>query len=252
MTISARVTSCAPATVVVACLFTVLPTQAQSPDVPPQWTLPRAGLLNGSKAEIENKPCCGPSRGAPVEMSDVRALATVPGAAARESGVLRLKLAGERTYRLTDCVEQPACDGEKLHVHRLAAWWPKQRTYVVAVTVYEGSVAYLIAERDGRVLETTAPAVLSPSGRAAVALTSDLMQGLELQFIDLSHNPPTLTKIEEFPSCAGAGPNSFLRPKPVWVDDTHVRFEGVSPNPDDKPNTKQLLRMGDGKAAWEC
>ena len=94
--------------------------------------------------------------------------------------------------------------------------------------------------------------MLSPSGRIAVALTSDQMQGVELKLIDLNRTPPTLTKIEEFPTCAGATKDSFLRPKPVWVDDTHVRFEGKSPNPDDKPDTKQLLRIEGGKTAWEC
>ncbi len=225
---------------------------AQPTDDPPKWAPPKDGLFDGSKAEIENKPCCAPSGGAPVRNSDATVLATVRGIASRDGDVLRLKLADNRTFKLTDCTEGPACDDYRFRLHRLTAWWPAQRYYVVSVQLIEGAVGYLVAERDGRVLETTAPAVLSPSGRAAVALTSDLMQGLELQFIDLSHNPPTLTKIEEFPSCAGAGPNSFLRPKPVWVDDTHVRFEGVSPNPDDKPNTKQLLRMVDGKAAWEC
>ena len=209
-------------------------------------------LLKGSKAEIENKACCGQSGGAPVEMSDARALATVPGAASREGGVLRLKLAGDRTFKLTDCVELPACDGEKLHLHRLAAWWPKQRYYVIAVGLYEASVAYLVSERDGRALVVAAPPVLSPSGRTAVALISDLMQGIELEIIDLSRDPPTITKIDTLPSCAGSRDSSMLRPKPVWIDDTHVRFEGVSPQPGDNPNTKQLLRIVDGKTAWEC
>ena len=225
---------------------------AQPTDDPPKWALPKDGLFDGSKAEIENKPCCAPSSGTPVRKSDAPVLATVTGIASRDGGVLRLKLADNRTFKLTDCLEGPACDDYKFRFHRLAAWWPAQRYYVVSVQLIEGAVGYLISERDGRVLETTAPAVLSPSGRAAVALTSDLMQGVELQVIDLSHNPPTLTKIEEFPACAGADANSFLRPKPVWVDDTHVRFEGKSPNPDDKPNTKQLLRLVDGKATWEC
>jgi hypothetical protein len=235
-----------------AILMTAVPTQAQSPDVPPQWTLPLAGFLNGSKAEIENKPCCGPSGGAPVEMSDARVLATVPGAASRQSGVLRLKLAGDRTFKLTDCIEQPACDGEKLHVHRLAAWWPQHRTYVVAVGLYEASVAYLISERDGRALVVAAPPVLSPSGRTAVALVSDLMNGVELEVIDLGREPPTVAKVTVMPTCPGFSDSSMLRPKPVWIDDTHVRFEGVSPQPGDNPNTKQLLRIAGGKVAWEC
>jgi hypothetical protein len=233
-------------------LVTAPALHAQPTDDPPKWALPKDGLFDGSKAEIENKPCCAPSSGAAVRNSDATVLATVPGVASRDGGMLRLKLADNRTLRLTDCTEGPACDDYRFRLHRLTAWWPAQHYYVVSVQLIEGAVGYLVSERDGRILETTAPAVLSPSGRAAVALTSDQMQGVELQLIDLSRNPPTLTKIEEFPSCAGAGPNSFLRPKPVWVDDTHVRFEGVSPNPDDKPNTKQLMRTVDGKVVWEC
>jgi hypothetical protein len=235
-----------------AILLATLPSQAQTPDVPPQWTLPTARFLNGSEAEIENKLCCGASRGALVEMTDTQVLATVPGAASREGDVLRLKLAGERTFKLTDCVKQPACDGEKLRMHRLAAWWPKHRYYVVAVWLYEASVTYLVSERDGRALVVTAPPVLSPSGRTAVALVSNLMSGVDLELIDLSRDPPTVAKVATTPGCPGWSDSTMLRPKPVWIDDTHVRFEGVSPQPGDNPNTKQQLRIVDGKAAWEC
>jgi len=225
---------------------------AQPADDPPKWALPKDGLFDGSRAEIENKPCCPPSGGAPVRISDAAVLATVPGIASRAGSVLRLKLADNRMFKLTDCTEGPACEDYRFRLHRLAAWWPAPRYYVVSVQLIEGAVGYLVSERDGHILETTAPPVLSPSGRSAVALTSDLMQGVELQLIDLNRTPPTLTKIEEFPVCAGADANSFLRPKPVWVDDTHVRFEGKSANPDDKPNTKQLLKIVGGKTAWEC
>jgi hypothetical protein len=233
-------------------LVTASPSHAQPTDDTPRWSLPKDGLLDGSKADIESKPCCAPGGGAPVKNADAAVVATVPGMAARDGAVLRLKLADNRTFKLTDCIDGPACDDYKFRRHRLTAWWPAQRYYVVAVQLVEGSVGYLISEHDGRTLETTAPPVLSPSGRAAIALTSDLMNGVELELIDLSRNPPTLTKIEEFPTCAGAGPDSFLRPKPVWVDDTHVRFDGKSPQPDDNPNTKQLLRIVGGKVAWEC
>ena len=241
-----------PRAIAAAILLATLPSQAQTPDVPPQWTLPTAGFLNGSKAEIENKPCCGPSRGAPVELSDAAVLATVPGMASRDGGVLRLKLVGDRSLKLTDCVQQPDCDGEKLHLHRLAAWWPKHRFYVVAVGLYEASVAYLVSERDGRSLVVTAPPVLSPAGGMAIGLVSDLMSGVGLEIIDLSRDPPAVAKVTEMPKCAGFSESSMLRPKPVWIDDTHVRFEGVSPQPGDKPNTKQLLRIVNGKAAWQC
>jgi hypothetical protein len=208
-------------------------------------------LLKGSKAEIENKTCCGPSGGATVRNPDAAVLAKQPGMASRDGGTLRLKLAGDRALKLVDCLN-PACDGEDLRMHRLVAWWPTQRMYVVSVALYEDSVAYLVPERDGRALVVTAPPVLSPSGRRAIALTSNLMAGIELQLIDLSRDPATITKIETLPSCAGSSDSSMLRPKPVWIDDTHVRFEGVSPAPGDNPNTKQLLRIVDGKTAWEC
>jgi hypothetical protein len=208
-------------------------------------------LLKGSKAEIENKACCGPSSGATVRDPDTAVLAKLPGMASRDGGTLRLKLAGDRALKLVDCLN-PACDGEDLRMHRLVAWWPTQRLYVVSVALYEDSVAYLVPERDGRSLVVTAPPVLSPSGRWAIALTSNLMAGIELQLIDLSRDPATITKIETLPSCAGSSDSSMLRPKPVWIDDMHVRFEGVSPQPGDNPNTKQLLRIVDGKTAWEC
>ena len=211
--------------------------------------------VDGSKAEIEGKPAARRAAARRSVISDAAVLATkLPGIASRDGGMLRLKLAGDRTFKLTDCLEGPACDGDRPSA--CTGWRPGGRPSATVRRLgpadTRAAVGYLVPERDGRALETTAPAVLSPSGRAAVALTSDLMQGVELQLIDLSRDPPTLTKIEEFPACAGADANSILRPKPVWIDDTHVRFEGKSPNPDDKPNTKQLLRLVDGKAAWEC
>ena len=78
------------------------------------------------------------------------------------------------------------------------------------------------------------------------------MSGVELNVIDMTADPPKVLEVSTMPACAGAGPNSFLRPKPVWVDESHVRFEGVSPQPGDNPNTKQLLRIGDGTTEWQC
>ncbi len=216
-----------------------------------QWTLPSDGLLNGSKAVIESQPCCGASRGT-VHKSDAAVLAKVPGMAARDGRILRLKLDGNRTLSLTDCLAENGCDGDDLRVHRLVAWWPKQRFYVVAVALYEESVAYLVSQQDGRTLVATAPPVLSPSGRWAVALVSNLMSGVDLELLDLGREPPTLNKITEMPTCRGAGPDSMLRPKPAWIDESQVRFEGVSPQPGDNPNTRQLLRIVDGKPRWEC
>ena len=238
-------------TLAAAGLVAAAPVKAQ-PDATPQWTLPAAGLFNGSKAEIESKLCCGTSSGAPVRGSDRAVLAAISGVASRDGKVLNLKLADKRTFKLTDCEGPPACTEDDIRVHRLAAWWPKHRYYVVSVGMYEGSAAYLVSEPDGRALVVTAPPVLSPSGRTAVALVSNLMAGVDLEVIDLGRDPPTVAKVTDMPGCKGFSESSMLRPKPVWIDDSHVRFEGVSPQPGDNPGTKQLLRIADGKTAWEC
>jgi len=218
-----------------------------------QWTLPSGGQLNGSKAVIENGPCCEANRGtATISNSDATTLASLTGMASRDGHVLRLKLEGNRSLKLTDCNEQSGCDGDTTRIHRLVAWWPRHRLYVVAVGLYEESVAYLVSDHDGRTLSVTAPPVLSPSGRQAVALVSNLVSGVDLEIIDLSRDRPTVTKVTTMPDCSGAGPNSFLRPIPVWTDDTHVTFEGESPLPEDKSNAKQLLKVGGGEGEWQC
>jgi hypothetical protein len=215
--------------------------------------LPSKGLLWGSKMTVEAQPCCAPIPGAkPVDQSDAAVVSKVPDRASRDGPILRLKLQDGRTLKITDCNDQAACEAERFRVHRLAAWWPTQRLYVVNVGLYEDGMAYLISERDGRTTRVTAVPVLSPSGRRAVALTSNLMAGVELNLIDLSGDPPAVLEVSEMPTCGDADSNAFLRPRPVWVDDSQVRFEGVSPQPGDKPNTKQLLRLGAGSPKWEC
>ena len=231
--------------------FVAMPSQAQDPNM--EWRLPSSGLMDGAKAVIENEPCCGPSRSAAKGAdSDAVLLATLPGMASRDGGILRLKLAGDRTYKLTDCTDQPACGADDTRVHRLVAWWPQHRLYIVSVGLYEEGAAYLIAERDGQTLMTVAPPVLSPSGRRAIALVSNLMSGVDLEFLDLARDPPLLSKVATVPACPGVDPNSLLRPTPVWIDEQQVTFNGQSPQPGDKANTKQLLRIVDGKPRWEC
>lgn len=234
-------------------LLAVTPSQAQAQDLNKQWALPTSGLLNGSKAVIENGPCCGPSDGARgLWESDAAVLATVPGMASRDGRTLRLKLAGDRSLVLTDCDDRSACPPDDTRVHRLVAWWPKHRTYIVSVGLYEEGVAYLVSERDGRTLVATAPPVLSPSGRRAVALVSNLISGVDVEIIDLARDPPTLAKVTAMPACTGAGPNSLLRPIPVWIDDSQVTFKGVSAMPGDDPDARQLMRIVDGKPQWQC
>ena len=231
-------------------LLLAAPTQAQTEQ---RTAVPSVGLLWGSKMTIETQPCCTAPKGAkPADQAEAAAMAAVPGRAFREGPILRLKLQDNRTLKVTDCDDQDACEADRFRKHRLAAWWPALGYYVVAVGLYEDSMAYLISERDGRTTQVAALPVLSPSGHRAVALQSNLMSGVELNVIDMTADPPKVLEVSAMPACAGAGQNSFLRPKPVWIDESHVQFEGVSPQPGDNPNTKQLLRIGDGTTEWQC
>ena len=225
----------------------------QKAPVTERTALPSKGLLWGSKMTIESQPCCTPSPGARVaDPSDLAVIARNADRAAREGPVLRLKLQGGRSLKITDCDDETACEADRFRKHRLVAWWPSLGYYVVGVGLYEEGLAYLISEKDGRTTLVAAPPVLSPSGHTAVALVSNLMAGVDLNIIDLTVEPPKVVDVTTMPTCTGAGPNSFLRPKPVWVDDSLVRFEGVSPQPGDNPTTKQLLRVGAGAPRWEC
>ena len=237
---------------VVAAVGLVVAT-AQAQDSTQQWTLPASGVLHGSKAVVENQPCCGPSRNTKVTNPDAATLAKLGAARpSRDGRKLTLKLADNRSLSsptaMTRAVVRPTTRAST----DWWSWWPQHQIYVVAVGLYEESVAYLVSERDGRTLVVTAPPVLSPSGRKAVALVSNLMSGVDLEVIDLDRSPPTVSKITTMPDCSGAGPNSFLRPIPVWTDESHVTFEGESPLPEDKSNAKQLLRVEGGKGQWEC
>jgi hypothetical protein len=235
---------------VVLALFLAAPSQAQTGE---RTAMPSKGLLWGSKMTIETEPCCTAPKGAKAtDPSEAAALAAIPDRVFREGPILKLKLQGNRTLKITDCDDQDACEADRFRKHRLAAWWPALGYYVVNVGLYEDGMAYLIAERDGRTTQLAALPVLSPSGHRAVALQSNLMNGVELNVVDMTADPPKVLEVSTMPACAGAGPNSFLRPKPVWIDDSSVRFEGVSPQPGDDPKTKQLLRIGDGTTEWQC
>jgi hypothetical protein len=234
----------------VVALLLAAPSQAQTGQ---RTATPSTGLLWGSKMTVETQSCCTVPKGArSADRSEAAVLATVPERAFRDGPILKLKLQENRTLKITDCDDQYACEADRFRKHRLAAWWPALGYYVVTVGLYEDSMAYLISERDGRTTHVAAPPVLSPSARRAVALQSNLMSGVELNVVDMTSDPPKVLEVSTMPACAGAGQNSFLRPKPVWIDDSRVRFEGVSPQPGDNPDTKQLLRIGDGTTEWEC
>lgn len=233
-------------------LLLAVPSFAQGDKGSARTAMPSKGLLWGSKMTVEALPCCAAPNGKLPDKDEAAVLAKLAGHAWRDDDILKLELEGGRSLKITDCADETACEADRFRKHRLVAWWPALRLYVVKVPLYEGSLAYLISEKDGRTTQVAAPPVLSPSGARAVALQSDLMGGMTLNLIDPTADPPKVTEIDSMPACAGSGPNSFLRPKPVWVDDSHVRFEGVSPQPGDNPATKQLLRIGPGAPQWEC
>jgi hypothetical protein len=236
----------------VVAFLVIAPGHAQT-DMEQRTAMPSTSLLWGSKMTIENQACCtAPQTVKPADRAEAAVLAAVRDRAVRDGPVLKLKLQENRTLKITDCNDQDACEADRFRVHRLAAWWPSLRYYVVNVGLYEDSMAYQISERDGRTTRVSAPPVLSPSGRQAVALLSNLMSGVELDVIDMTTDPPTVLEVSTMPDCAGAGPDSFLRPTPVWIDDSHIGFEGKSPQPADNPDTKQLLRIVDGKPQWQC
>jgi hypothetical protein len=243
----------ARASFLTAVLSVAAPCFGQDTQQTERTATPSKGLLWGSKMTVESGPCCTASRSAkPGDREEAKILASVGDRASREGSILRLKLQGNRILKITDCNDVNACEADRFRVHTLAAWWPALGYYVVRVGLYEASLAYLISERDGRTTRVDAVPVLSPSGRRAVAVESNLMTGVDLEIIDLTANPPKVVEVSTMPECAGAGPNSFLRPRPVWIDDNHVRFEGVPPEPGANPNTKQLLRVGSGAPQWEC
>jgi hypothetical protein len=238
---------------VTAVVLATSPCYGQGSDQQDRTATPSKGLLWGSKMTVESGPCCTPAPSAKAgDKEEAKVLATVGDRASRDGPILRHKLQGNRVLKITDCNDQDACEADRFRAHKLAAWWPALGTYVVKVGLYEDSLAYLISERDGRTTRVAAVPVLSPSGKRAVALESNLMNGVTLDVIDLLSDPPKVLEITRMPECTGAGPNSFLRPKPVWTDEQHVRFEGASPQPGDNPSTKQLLRIGNGAADWEC
>ena len=201
---------------------------------------PTKGLLWGSKMTLESEACCTAIRGAKQpDREEAAILGTIPDRVLRDGPILKLKLQGGRTLKITDCDVEDACEAERFRAHRLAAWWPTPGYYVVKVNLYQGGYAYLVSERTGRTTRVAAVPVPSPSGRRAVALQED---GVEI--VDFTGDSPKMIEVSDKPRCAGAAQAPLGR-TPVWTDESHVRFDGG-------PNARQLLRIGAGKAEWQC
>ena len=89
--------------------------------------------------------------------SDLTVIARNADRASREGPVLRLKLQGGRSLKITDCDDEGACEADRFRKHRLVAWWPSLGYYVVGVGLYEEGLAYLVSEKDGRTTLVAAP-----------------------------------------------------------------------------------------------
>ena len=72
---------------------------AQAQDPAQEWKLPESGLLYGSKAVVENQPCCGASRNTKVHSPDNAALAKWSGMASRDGRTLTQKSAAHLVQR---------------------------------------------------------------------------------------------------------------------------------------------------------
>jgi hypothetical protein len=226
------------AALMAAFLVAAASAQARTDKPNERTAMPSKGLLWGSKMTLESEPCCTAFRGArQPDRAEAAVLDTIPDRVLRDGPILKLGLQGGRTLKITDCDVEDACEAERFRTHRLAAWWPASAYYVVKVNLYRGGFAYLVSERTGRTTRVAAVPVPSPSGRRAVAWQGDG----ELEVIDVAGDSPKVVEVAGRPSCAGTSKAS--PGKPVWIDETHVRFEGLS-------NAK--LRIGAGGAGWQC
>lgn len=204
----------------------------------------------GSDVTIRNEPCCEEQRAAAALTPEAKVIAAIPEQAFREGSVLWLRLDGNRSAQIVDYAAF-VCSVDNIRWHRLVAWWPKHRYYVIDVGLYEGRHAFLISERDGRSTPVFAPPVLSPTGRYAVAADLSPAYGNDLQIIDMSVDPPSTLEVISQRTCSGNKAMS-LRPTPVGLDDSRVAFEGKPLFDNDDPGEKQVFRIFDGKPEWEC
>jgi hypothetical protein len=209
---------------------------------------------------IANDPCCEKFTQIPLmPSSDAQEIERHRDRAFRSGPILQLKLEGNRSIRFIDpspisskefnCLEWETCV-----YYSLVGWWQEQGYYVVNVLRNESRITLLVSETDGQNTYVFAPPIRSPSGRYAIAYDSVVMTGGHLDLVDLSVRPPLVLKIESAPNCEGAQSSGWLHPKPVWIDDSHVKFErieGIS-LPMENPNAEQLMQIVDGKIEWKC
>ncbi len=232
-----------------AVFLAAAPLHAQTDDT---WrervAMPTGGALWGSDVVIENKPCCDPTgRASEQEMPVLEALA---GRASRLGRILRLRLEGGRTLRLVDCEDTSVCDIGNIRVHRLVGWWPTRGYYVVGVAGYAEQLAYLVRERDGLMVRTLAPPVLSPDEHYAIATDLLMPRGPgTTEVLDMGVDPPARMPFRKSATCPALLAAGSL---PHWIDGSHAMFsDAMLPANQPKPN-ELTLRIAGSAAEWAC
>ncbi len=136
-------------------------------------------------------------------------------------------------------------------VHKLQAWLPGPRFYVVTVFCTECHMTYLIDARTGAVSDIGAPAILSSDNQLGLVYRPDMLSGDVGPFlIDFRSDPPVRIDVPPSPNCENRNSQPMLMSTPVWLDNSHVRFSGAR-QPGDE-GAKQLLRIDSGVPKWEC
>jgi len=193
---------------------------------------------------IENQPCCDKIRGTPsVNSDDATVLAALPDRAVRDGKILRLKLEGNRSIKITDC-------GDDEDVCRTP------ENFVVHAGFYESQGGYLIRETDGLVVGVPAPPILSPDERYAVSSDPSVANGGgAVSILDMRFDPPAVLPEKESTTCP-LNPQKFglvtWGNDVKWIDNMHVLFGSPSFMQDAQKPRELLLHVIDGGAEWEC
>jgi hypothetical protein len=241
-----------------AAILLTIPAQAQVdyqilPDDVSHKRMAMPGLVWGSRIVIEDKPCCEtPQSTATPDPDEAKVMAEIPGQALREGPVLELRLDRFRTLKITDCDDLNTCGNDGFHVHRLVAWWPGTlRIYVIGVSMYEDSMAFLVRASDGSVTVVDSPPVLSPNARYAIAWNSSLMNGPMMELLDFSTTPPAIRVITPERICQDK--QVYPGNPPVWRSETEVAFNDSTFLMTDSPRFKLTLQIiADTNLQREC
>jgi len=211
------------------------------------------GLVWGSRIVIEDKPCCETPQGTSTpDSGEAKVMAEIPGQALREGRTLELRLDRFRTLKITDCDDLSSCGNGGFREHRLVAWWPGTlRIYVIAVRMYEESMAFLVRASDGSVAVVASPPILSPNARYAIAWDSSLMNGPTMELLDFSTTPPAIRVITPGRICQDK--QVYPGKQPVWRSETEVVFDDSTFLVTVSPRFRLTLQIvGDTNLRWEC